>query len=468
MHRNTYPIPFGLRLLLAAGACASESETPEDSDASVGEGETIGTSSGSASSEDSEASTTMSVEASSSTTEVEESSSSDGGVDSTSATTGGTTASDVTTDTLDGTTIGTMGDTTGDTTGTASGMATGSDSLGDTSTGDTAGDMCTIPENKISCDSASATWYQALGLGCVGDDDEVIPLTVHDGLSASDPGNAEAVDTWRIATGFGTPVNPFWKPREGARMLVLGTGVLREPHSTTGVLTEFDNAIDDANGNPDGVNAATLAADLDIHMIDKGGTPFDMCVADQDCSNTLQSQWEKGAGMDAEEANDLIGFSFSVSSPPANADPATDAEGFEIDFAWFSAEYPLFVDSQYNDIFVIWQESENYVGNMTFIDDQPLTVTALEPSITASGYVSTDPEMDGTGFTGSAGGATGWFTARSINEMTPGDTVKLSVALFDMGDSDVDTIVLLDNFRWVCVACVPNEVDPCEVEGGPS
>jgi hypothetical protein len=49
----------------------------------------------------------------------------------------------------------------------------------------------------------------------------------------------------------------------------------------------------------------------------------------------------------------------------------------------------------FNDMFVVWSTSESFTGNVTFIDEQPLTVTALDPYMTIK---PGDPLLAGTGF----------------------------------------------------------------------
>jgi hypothetical protein len=45
-------------------------------------------------------------------------------------------------------------------------------------------------------------------------------------------------------------------------------------------------------------------------------------------------------------------------------------------------------------------------------------------------------------------GATRWLTTSA--PATPGETVTLVFAIFDLRDSNLDSYVFLDNFRWGC------------------
>jgi hypothetical protein len=195
-------------------------------------------------------------------------------------------------------------------------------------------------------------------------------------------------------------------------------------------------------------------------MLPADGSPsptgFEDCDGTGDCSNTLFTQWILGG----KNPDDKTWFNFKITAPP-------QTRGFAFDFALFSAEFPEYVDSPYNDVFVVWQDSEAYTGNITFIDGRPITVTAVWPidyigqcPFNDDECTGNDPHLAGTGFIAD-GGATGWYTATS--GVNPNETFLLSFAIFDMGDSTYDTTALLDNFRWDCEGCVPNEVESCGV-----
>ena len=101
-------------------------------------------------------------------------------------------------------------------------------------------------------------------------------------------------------------------------------------------------------------------------------------------------------------------------------------------------------------MFVVWSNSETYTGNLCFIDDQPCTVTALWPTQ----FQGNDPELANTSFTNDGG--TGWFQIKGSAE--PGELLQITIAVFDMGDTILDTLVLLDRFAWDCEGCTPSEV----------
>jgi hypothetical protein len=298
-------------------------------------------------------------------------------------------------------------------------------------------EVCFAPAFHITCDDNDDPFH-AIGLDCPGDATNSTPIS-NATFSAPD------ATTWYTITQFGN--SALWQPTEGERMLIISTGKLDAPDAN-GVLTQEAGKTENyaiqgflnpnKSGNPNGQPLPAPMSPIDGSNGGAGGTPFIDCDCQNDCSDTLQAQWEQGD----EEANDLLWFRFDVNVP-------LGTYGFEFDFAWFSAEYPDWVGTKYNDVFVVWSTSETYTGNITFIDDQPLTVTALEGEMT---YGPNSPQLNGTGFDG-VGGATGWYTA--LASVAPGETLTLAWAIFDMGDEILDTAVLIDNWRWTCAGCTP-------------
>ncbi|HUT77829.1 MAG TPA: hypothetical protein VM285_09100, partial [Polyangia bacterium] len=54
--------------------------------------------------------------------------------------------------------------------------------------------------------------------------------------------------------------------------------------------------------------------------------------------------------------------------------------------------------------------------------------------------------LNGTGYTLGPGGATLWLTTTS--PVVPGETITLRFVTWDTSDQALDSLVLLDNFRW--------------------
>lgn len=305
---------------------------------------------------------------------------------------------------------------------------------------DTMFDICEAPGDLTPCDSPddAPTPFQAMGLGCEGGPNQVIPIL--NPIFAANDGN-----TWRIAEQFGSHIGmdglPTWRPREGETMLVVSTGPL-QPLDANGALIETGDPLGDNTTNPFGSPLPAPLSPLPGSAGGAGGTPFVNCDLINDCSDSLIDQWNLGGG----DANDLLWFQFETPVP-------SGTYGFSFDFAYFSEEFPEWVDTTFNDMFVAWSNSESYTGNLCFVNDEPCTVTALWPAA----YQAGAPELSGTQFTSDA--ATGWYQANGT--AVPGELLQLTFAVFDMGDTAFDTTVLVDNFRWDCEGCTPSEVDPC-------
>jgi hypothetical protein len=320
------------------------------------------------------------------------------------------------------------------------------DGDGDTGDGDGDGDpVCPLAQMLVPCDDADDDPLHAIGLGCPGAAPESIPL-------AAVTFTATAA-SFKVAAQFGSSGD--WAAHEGEKLLIISTGTLPNPDNGAVVLGEGDGEVGTANANADNQN--NLPNPIEPQD-GSGGTPFENCDGQNDCSDTLQAQWQLGES----RANDLLWARFDIQVP-------LEANGYEFDFALFTTEYPEWIDTMYNDIFVVWSTSETYTGNVTFINGQPLTVTALENNFI---YEGDDPQLDGTGVDGvgggggmgmgmmePVGGGTGWFTATA--SAAPEETFTIAWALFDMGDTFYDTTVVLDAFRWSCEGCVPSEVDGC-------
>ncbi len=393
-----------------------------------------------------------------------------------------TTESGTTGDTTTGNigTTGEPGTTTGEpetTTGVVESTTTGETTTGETTTGETGGtttgnaEECLLAQQHEPCDAMSNEALHAMGLNCTSlggiwvDNSNAVAVT---GLDFKAPPAMGGDRSWQVAKSYGNFIDPntkkpFWGPREGDKFLMISSGLLPTPNGQGAVII--------ADGDVYGDTAFGGVWDSDSMpppMSAEHGSPDPMgytnCDGINDCSNTILDQWDLGGS----NAEDKMWFSFKLKAPAiANGDVA-DAKGYTFDFAYFSAEFPEYVDTQFNDIFVVWQSSEDYTGNVTFINGQPMTVTALWP-IDYQGECDffdpncqgADPHLAGTGHS-TDGGATGWYKA--TGGIKPGETFLLAFAVFDMGDSSFDTTALIDNWQWDCEGCIPNEVMSCGIE----
>ncbi len=166
----------------------------------------------------------------------------------------------------------------------------------------------------------------------------------------------------------------------------------------------------------------------------------------------------------------------------------TNANSFSVQMFFYSAEYPEYVCTAFNDFFVTLVDSADPQNpadqNIAIYDDGggstwPVginLVSAANGLFTAcdNGGIaqcgsggnyngcSGTAELDGTGFdltasacghTGRAGGGTGWLTLSGNVE--PGEVFDVRFIIWDTSDGIWDSSVLLDNWVWSIDASEP-------------
>ena len=255
----------------------------------------------------------------------------------------------------------------------------------------------------------------------------------------------------RIFSSFGD--SKYWTPRTGERALILSTGSL-DPVSPTGALVMPPGAMKPGVDNKNLNFPAGLSDLANAHRITpaagggNGLEPLEDCADAKDCSNTLQKQWDPTAPI-----VDLLYIEFEMAVPAGT-------HGYELDLAFFTAHYPQYNnEATYNDVFMIWSQSELYVGNITYLRDsggvlQPMSLPALIDADMLAYDGENASELSGTGFHGkdmTAGGATPWLTV--AGPALPGESLTLAIAGFDAYDFLFDSAMILDNFRWSCGGC---------------
>lgn len=475
MHRSILCSALGLGAVLLA-ACGEDPATTE----SAGATESAGTTSDLPTS----SSTTMAPTGGKTSTEPDGTMSDSVGGTTTTGSTGPDPDTGGSTQIIDDTGgESTAGEATGDdtTAGETGGESTAGETGGESSGGEETGDPldCPLVAQHVPCDLDSDDPMHAFGLNCtsLGGDfvDNVNAVTIANyDLQYPDPMFGK--QTWQVARSYGSFIDPntnqpFWSPREGDKLLMISSGLLPSADGQGAVIIDDCDVFNDSYVGPNFFDDPPFDDNImPPPMSPNNGSPDPMgytnCDGVGDCSNTMSSQWDLGM----ENAEDKMWFGFELTAPAIANGDMVDAKGYTFDFAYFSAEFPEFVDSQFNDIFIVWQDSEDYTGNVTFINEQPLTVTALWP-IDYQGEcdfdndpncnLEADEHLLDTGHQG-CGGATGWYKA--TGGVKPGETFTLTFGVFDMGDSSYDTTALLDNWQWDCEGCVPNEVMSCGVD----
>jgi hypothetical protein len=96
-------------------------------------------------------------------------------------------------------------------------------------------------------------------------------------------------------------------------------------------------------------------------------------------------------------------------------------------------------------MYIGWLESEAWTGNVTF-DANDTTLSLNSSFFTVKDDAGNLPAVAGTCMR--QHGGTPWLT--STVPVTPGETITLVFAVFDMSDAILDSYVFLDNFRWTC------------------
>jgi hypothetical protein len=279
-----------------------------------------------------------------------------------------------------------------------------------------------IPSTHEPCDQGADSMITAMGLNCPGDAQVTVTTS----------GNPAAMS---VRTGFGATAE--WAPREGSAYAALGSGFINDldletPAGDAGLFHASPTHCNDDLGamyDP----GASLPAPIQTTDVAGDCSMDPTLLGSGDCSNTINGQFSQGGG-----ANDYTEVRIVADVPATN-------NSLNYDFAFFSTEYPYYFGSAFNDMYVGWLESESWTGNISFdTNGNPISLNAgfLDFQDDGGGL----PELDGTCMKYHAG--TKWL--QSVAPVTPGETITLVLAVFDLSDSILDSYVFLDNFGWGC------------------
>lgn len=271
------------------------------------------------------------------------------------------------------------------------------------------------------------------------DDDAAVVLDSNDPLHASmalDLCQAQTGDSWGVVsaayvqidgtplpttpaahlghgllTAFGTNVAPL----RGTKLVALSSGTARQP-TDPGYLESHDKAYGCAF--PPGV-------------------PF----ASTTCPNASTG-----------DPHDSIALRIELKVP-------TNATELNFGVKYYTAEFPSFICSDYNDIFLARMTPEPLgasplgTSNITFdANGEPLSINNAMLDVctpqTAGGKVfdclAGTAELTDTGFETHAG--TSWLTTTA--PVTGGDVITLEYGIMDANDGAVTSTILLDDFKW--------------------
>jgi Ca-activated chloride channel family protein len=147
--------------------------------------------------------------------------------------------------------------------------------------------------------------------------------------------------------------------------------------------------------------------------------------------------WRKIRQRRGVEVYDLHQVRLELTAPPG-------ARSFSFDFDFFSAEYPEYVNQEFNDTFYAILEAPSTNGG------RPTNIAfdANGRSIEVDNNYFENPfhpiPNAGTGF--DAHGSSGWL--HTSWPVRGGEQLALTFSIHDEGDAIFDSLVLLDNFQW--------------------
>ncbi len=217
-------------------------------------------------------------------------------------------------------------------------------------------------------------------------------------------------------------------PKAGANMVVLSTGLAVDKSSSSFVEPQIGTNLNASNTN---------------------ANPEPKLAGAAGCS---QSQ--------PKNVNDYTELVLKLKAP-------TNAKSFSFNFEFMSSEYPEFVCTDFNDEFLVEMQSANEYPkqqNISFdANKNPITVnsgfftTCTNYSLNPETQHCVNPvsDLNGTGYEDMmadllgkipAGGSTGWLTTTA--PVTPGEEITLHFIIFDEGDHQYDSTVLIDNLQW--------------------
>ncbi|HTV21819.1 MAG TPA: choice-of-anchor L domain-containing protein [Polyangiaceae bacterium] len=145
----------------------------------------------------------------------------------------------------------------------------------------------------------------------------------------------------------------------------------------------------------------------------------------------------------------------------------TNANSFGYNFNFFTSEYPEWLCTKYNDAYVAY-----YEGSLNTATNKNISFDSLSNPVSVNNGLFTIPGwpppalglntlLNGTGFDGVCsnnidgakyllksicGGSTGWL--QTTAPVKPGEQITMIFNVWDTGDHQWDSTVLLDNFTW--------------------
>ncbi len=282
-------------------------------------------------------------------------------------------------------------------------------------------------------------------------------------LSLADGNGTPATAAQSIRPRFG----PGVLPKAGSSLALLSTGHAAAMGDTNPNFQDFQDVDEPGNNKQSGFPA-------DFYQANGNKLPNA-----PGCPQAMGSQ-----------AMDPTMLTFRIRVP-------TNAKSFKLATNFFSSEFPEYTCSPYNDFFVVLLES-TYAGTPANPTDKNLAFYAANgmkypvgvnlasgntglftqcvngrtgciPLITTAGNITTcmgTDQLMGTGLdraspnqcdaTSLQGGGTGWL--ETTGNVTPGEIMTLRIAIWDTSDHILDSIAVIDNFKWDVDTAMPGTV----------
>jgi hypothetical protein len=263
-------------------------------------------------------------------------------------------------------------------------------------------------------------------------------------------------------------------PREGSSLVVISTGI-----ASDGIQTNPG-----PDFSPTGASVAQSTTGVDILNCSQPHCVSDWFQAPNPPLKLPQRLPEapgcRGNGVGLNVAYDSVMLVLRLRAP-------TNARAFQFSGYFFSSEYPEYVCSDYNDQFIALVDTPGGVpagawnppdkNLMTWSDQgrrwpigvnmasgtplfrtcatqQQQNALCWNPRVSPQSCSSGPGELSGTGFDIPVaparclnGGGTGWMV--TTGNVRPGEIVELRIAVWDVADHVLDSLALLDGFRWL-------------------
>lgn len=196
-----------------------------------------------------------------------------------------------------------------------------------------------------------------------------------------------------------------------------------------GVMTAFGVNVPQLNGTMASLSSGTARAASDTGYIFPDGSGWGSGSSNVGYPTGYTPPAQAGA------VNDAITLRAVVRSP-------TNAQSFSFKFKFFSAEYPEYVGTSFNDSFLAMLQSAA-LGNK-----QNISFDANNQPVSVNNAFFDGPQGDltNTGYPAGDAGCTNWLTTTSPT--VGGEALTIDFMIFDVADHAWDSLVLLDAFQW--------------------